>query len=79
VILCVEDAMARQNQIDKSASTGVAAIVALVFWALAIGILALVFVDAYEKYALSGVTTIDLKPVIPSPRVWIDTGDSDWA
>ena len=67
--------MARQSQIEKSASTGVAAIVALVFWALAIGILALVFVDAYEKYAVSGVT-IDLKPVIPSPRVWIDSGES---
>lgn len=64
-----------QSQVEKGGGSGVAAIVALVLWVLAVGILALVMVDAYEKYALSRINTIDLKPVIPVPTVWIDTRD----
>ena len=66
--------MTEEDEVRKSGS-GVAAIVALVFFALAIAVIGLVVADVYERSAITSVQNMPLKPVLPGPRVWIDERD----
>ena len=58
----------------KNTGGGAFGVVALVFWALAVGIIVLVALDAFEKFSAPQVST-DVTPRALSPAFAIGDGD----